>query len=128
MLNTVLQHTKSIVERSIYFVVRPYSVSRVGRTPMQFLGFTREKGTAFPSGLIADGDHQFERLIRKLVPRLTARPARINTVPFQRFNRFGMYISYWIASGTPCPISAMAEVINQGFSHDRTAGVTRAQN
>jgi hypothetical protein len=128
MLNTGLQHTKSIVERSIDFVVRPHSFGRIRRTPVQFLGLTGEEGTAFPSRLIADGDHQIERLIRKLVPRLTARLTRINIMPFESCKCFRVNIAGWKASRAPCPIAATAEVIDQSFSHDRTAGIPRAQH
>ena len=49
-------------------------------------------------------------------------------MPFKRLIRFRMNIAPGNTSGTPCPIPAPSEIIDQRFSHYGAAGITRAQD
>ena len=46
----------------------------------------------------------------------------------KRFYRLGMNVPRRGTACTPCVIAAFPEVINQGFSHNGTAGITRTQH
>ena len=49
-------------------------------------------------------------------------------MPLLCLDRFRVDIASWNTSGTPCLIPAMAELIDQCFSHHRATRITRAQH
>ncbi len=100
LLNALFEHGKGIVKSSVNFRVRPYSFGRIRGTPMQLLGLTGEKWTAFTSGLITHRNDEMERLPRQFIPGLATRLTWINAVPLQSFNRLGMDRSCRMTTGT----------------------------
>jgi hypothetical protein len=94
---------------------------------MYLRGRSKEQGAPFCRRLIAYGNHQIKELTSKLIPGFATRLTRFNPMSRQGFNGFGMHAARWMTPCAPRPVTAMAEMVNQGFRHDRPTGVPRTE-
>ncbi len=95
---------------------------------MQLSWHTRKCRAAFACRLIADRDHEIERLRRQLMPRLAARLPGIEAMSSQRRNRSRMHRTRWETSCAPRPKPATAQIVQQRFDHHGAARISGADN
>ncbi len=95
---------------------------------MQLPGLTGEKGARFSGGLITDRDNQIERPCAHFIPGFAMGLTRMDSMPSQCREGTGVHIARRMTSRTPGLPSTVSQVIDEGFGHDGTARVARADN
>ena len=117
-----------MVKGCVDFLIGAGDFGGIGNTPVSFLGLAWKVWARLSSGLIANGNDEIKRMGGHCLPRFAVGLPGIDSIALEGRDRTRMYLSSRVAAGAGGVIAPLAKLVDEGFSHDGSAGVTRAEH